>query len=374
LDNAILNLNIICDFDIWNLIHHMVLSRMTSPVAENLSLSDFDFDLPESLIAQEPSVQRDRSRLLAINRMSGSIAHCIFADIEQYLVPGDLLVLNDTKVFPCRLLAKKPGGGRAEIFLLSELGVNLWDALVKGGVGRGKRLSITAGIEAEITGEGADNIRTVRFHGIKDIRLMLQEIGKTPLPPYIKREADLTDRERYQTVYAAHEGAVAAPTAGLHFTGELLQRLEKKGVQFAKVTLHVGPGTFQPVRVETITDHRMLPERYTIAEDAAARINNAKAEGRRVIAVGTTSVRTIETAAAGGKRVAPGEGSSELFIYPGYQFTVTDGIVTNFHLPKSTLFMLVSAFGGRERMLSAYHTAVSEKYRFYSYGDAMLIL
>ncbi len=346
---------------------------MNSPVAENLALSDFDFELPEALIAQEPSVQRDQSRLLSIDRMSGGIAHGIFSDIEQYLVPGDLLVLNDTKVFPCRLLAKKPGGGKAEIFLLSEQGVNLWDALVKGGIGRGKRLSITTGIEAEITGEGADNIRTVRFHGINDIRTMLTEIGKTPLPPYIKREADPADRERYQTVYAAHEGAVAAPTAGLHFTGGLLQRLEAKGIELAKVTLHVGPGTFQPVRVEYIADHRMLPERYSITGDAATRINNAKAEGRRVIAVGTTSVRTIETAAAGG-RVAPGEGSSELFIYPGYRFTVTDGIITNFHLPKSTLFMLVSAFAGRELMLSAYRTAVAEKYRFYSYGDAMVIL
>jgi S-adenosylmethionine:tRNA ribosyltransferase-isomerase len=346
---------------------------MTSPVAEKLALSDFDFDLPESLIAQEPSVRRDCSRLLAINRASGNVEHRIFSDLEQYLVPGDLLVLNDTKVFPCRLLAKKPGGGRAEIFLLSEQGVNLWETLVKGGVSKGKRLSITAGIEAEITGEGADNIRMVRFHGINDIRTALPEIGKTPLPPYIKREADKADGERYQTVYAAHEGAVAAPTAGLHFTGELLHRLKKKGIQFAMVTLHVGPGTFQPVRVESITDHRMLPERYTIPEDAAAQINHAKAEGRRVIAVGTTSVRTIETAAAGGNRVAPGEGSSELFIYPGYQFTVTDGIVTNFHLPKSTLFMLVSAFAGRERTLSAYRTAVAEKYRFYSYGDAMII-
>jgi S-adenosylmethionine:tRNA ribosyltransferase-isomerase len=346
---------------------------MTSPVAEKLTLSDFDFDLPESLIAQEPSVRRDSSRLLVIERASGSVAHRIFSDVEQYLAPGDLLVLNDTKVFPCRLLAKKRGGGRAEIFLLHELGVNLWEALVKGGVSKGKRLSITAEIEAEIMGEGADNVRMVRFHGINNIRTVLPEIGKTPLPPYIKREADKADGERYQTVYAAHEGAVAAPTAGLHFTEELLQRLKKKGVQITMVTLHVGPGTFQPVRVESITDHRMLPERYTISEDAAALINNAKAEGRRVIAVGTTSVRTIETAAAGGSRVAPGDGSSELFIYPGYQFTVTDGIVTNFHLPKSTLFMLVSAYIGRERTLSAYRTAVAEKYRFYSYGDAMMI-
>lgn len=347
---------------------------MTSPAAKNLILSDFDFDLPESLIAQEPSEQRDGSRLLALDRMSGGIAHRIFSDLEQYLVPGDLLVLNDTKVFPCRLLAKKQGGGRAEIFLLSEQGVNLWEALVKGGVGEGKRLSIAVGIEAEITGEGADNIRTVRFHGINDVRTILPEIGKTPLPPYIKRDADRTDLERYQTVYAAHEGAVAAPTAGLHFTSALLQRLKTKGIQFAMVTLHVGPGTFLPVRVERITDHRMLPEHYSITGDAAARINHAKAECRRVIAVGTTSVRTIETAAAGGNRIASGEGSSELFIYPGYQFTVTDGIVTNFHLPKSTLFMLVSAFAGRERMQSAYRTAIAEKYRFYSYGDAMVII
>jgi len=339
---------------------------MTSPVAENLTLSDFDFELPESLIAQEPSAQRDCSRLLAIDRTDGSIAHCIFSDLEQYLVPGDLLVLNDTKVFPCRLSAKKPGGGKAEIFLLSEQGVNLWEALVKGGVGEGKRLSITAGIEAEITGEGANNVRTVRFHGISDIRTALPKIGKTPLPPYIKREAGKTDGERYQTV-------VAAPTAGLHFTRGLLRRLETKGIQLATVTLHVGPGTFLPVRVERITDHRMLPERYSITGDAAARINHAKAERRRVIAVGTTSVRTLETAAAGGNRVTPGEGISELFIYPGYQFTVTNGIVTNFHLPKSTLFMLVSAFAGRERTLSAYHTAIAEKYRFYSYGDAMII-
>ncbi len=346
---------------------------MTSPVAENLTLSDFDFDLPESLIAQEPSAQRDCSRLLAIDRAGGGISHRIFSDLEQYLVPGDLLVLNDTRVFPCRLSAKKPGGGRAEIFLLSEQGVNRWEALVKGGVGDGKRLNITAGIEAEVTGEGADNIRKVRFHGIDDIRTVLAEIGKTPLPPYIKRAADKADVERYQTVYAAHEGAVAAPTAGLHFTGELLRRLKTKGVHLAMVTLHVGPGTFLPVRVERIADHRMLPERYSISGDAALRINQAKAEGRRVIAVGTTSVRTIETAAAGGNTVAPGEGSSKLFIYPGYQFTVTDGMVTNFHLPKSTLFMLVSAFAGRERMQSAYRTAIAEKYRFYSYGDAMII-
>lgn len=348
---------------------------MTSSVAEHLRLSAFDFDLPESLIAQEPSPQRDRSRLMVLKRGSDAVEHRVFSDIVEYLLPGDLLVVNDTKVFPCRLLARKPGGGKAEIFLLSERGRNLWDALVKGGVSTGKRLSITAGIEAEIIGAGTDtdSLRSILFHGIDDIRTLLPEIGKTPLPPYIKRDPSSEDRERYQTVYAAQEGAVAAPTAGLHFTGELLQRLKTKGIELATITLHVGPGTFRPVKVHTITEHRMLPEHYLIGQAAAASINRAKSEGRRVIAVGTTSVRTIETASRADGTVNAGAGSSELFVYPGYRFKVTDGIITNFHLPKSTLLMLVSAFAGREVTLSAYRTAVAEKYRFYSYGDAMFI-
>jgi S-adenosylmethionine:tRNA ribosyltransferase-isomerase len=222
--------------------------------------------------------------------------------------------------------------------------------------------------------EGPDSVRIVRFHGVGDIREVLPAIGNTPLPPYIKRDPSLDDQERYQTVYATHEGAVAAPTAGLHFTGELLDRLASKGIEFAKVTLHVGPGTFQPVRVDTITEHRMLPERYSISDASAGHINRAKAEHRRVIAVGTTSVRTIETAAHDDGAVIPGEGSSTLFIHPGYRFKTTDGLITNFHLPKSTLLMLVSAFAGRERVLSAYREAVAEQYRFYSYGDAMILL
>jgi S-adenosylmethionine:tRNA ribosyltransferase-isomerase len=349
-------------------------SGMTSSVAENHALTDFDFDLPESLIAQKPSPQRDRSRLLYLNRATGRLVHHIFTEIEQHLLPGDLLVVNDTKVFPCRLPASGPGGGRGEIFLLHERGLNHWNVLVKGRGAVGKRLRITDSIEAEITAESVDSVKTVRFHGVNDIRSILAEIGKTPLPPYIKHEADTVDRERYQTVFAVHEGAVAAPTAGLHFTDELLQRLTTKGIDIVAVTLHVGLGTFQPVRVQSITEHRMLPERYSITDTSAKRINNAKAEGRRVIAVGTTSVRTIETAAAGSGRVSPGDGCSELFIFPGYCFTVTDGIITNFHLPKSTLLMLVSAFAGRERTLSSYRTAIAEKYRFYSYGDAMMIL
>ncbi len=273
---------------------------MTLPAADQLRLSDFDYDLPESLIAQEPYFVRDRSRLMVLQRETGGIEHRIFSDIENILVPGDLLVLNDTRVFPCRLAARKPGGGKAEIFLISEQGPNTWQALVRGGPPPGKKLGVDPIVDAEVVADGGDGTKIVRFHGIPDIRTILPEIGKTPLPPYIRREPSRSDQERYQTVYAAHEGAVAAPTAGLHFTPELLRKLEARGVQRAIVTLHVGPGTFQPVRTDIIAEHRMLPERYEITRDAAASINRAKAGGRRVIAVGTTSVRTLETAAAGG--------------------------------------------------------------------------
>jgi S-adenosylmethionine:tRNA ribosyltransferase-isomerase len=234
-------------------------------------------------------------------------------------------------------------------------------------------LILDANVEAEIVSSNDDGTKRVRFHGVPDIRSILTGIGRTPLPPYIKREPTKTDLDRYQTVYAAHEGAVAAPTAGMHFTRELLGRLAAKGVGSAMVTLHVGPGTFQPVRVEKIVEHRMLPERYEIAPDAAEAINRAKREGRRIIAVGTTSVRTLETAAQEDGMVASGEGSSRLFIYPGFVFRIVDGIITNFHLPKSTLLMLVSAFAGRERVLAAYRAAVEQRYRFYSYGDAMFL-
>ena len=346
---------------------------MLVPAADQQTLADFDFALPESLIAQEPAQERDHSRLMVLDRASGIVEHRIFQDIEEYLLPGDLLVLNNTRVFPCRLPAKKPGGGKAEIFLIAEQGLNLWDALVKGDVPAGKRLLLDGGVEAEIVSNGDDGTKRVRFHGVTDIRSILTEVGRTPLPPYIKREPTRADLERYQTVYAAQEGAVAAPTAGLHFTRDLLDRLAAKGVGSAMVTLHVGPGTFQPVRVEKIVEHRMLPERFEIASDAAEAINLAKREGRRIIAVGTTSVRTLETAAQENGTVAAGEGSSRLFIYPGFIFRIVDGIITNFHLPKSTLLMLVSAFAGRERVLAAYKTAVEQQYRFYSYGDAMFI-
>jgi S-adenosylmethionine:tRNA ribosyltransferase-isomerase len=347
---------------------------MTSTVVAQLRLSDFDYHLPEVLIAQEPCPVRDQSRLMVMDRKSGSIKHRIFRDIVEQLIPGDLVVLNDTKVFPCRLMVRKNGGGNAEIFLIGERRRNLWDALVKGEGAVGKKLKVATNIEAEIIGVGEDSLRIVRFHGIDDIRELLPDIAKTPLPPYIKRDATTVDRERYQTVYASHEGAVAAPTAGLHFTPELFQKLSTKGIELATITLHVGPGTFQPVKVDYIADHRMRPEHYSISNEAAMSINRAHAEGRRVIAVGTTSLRAIETATADSGVVTSGQGSSALFIYPGYRFKAATGIITNFHLPKSTLLMLVSAFAGREHILSAYHLAVAEQYRFYSYGDAMLIV
>ena len=344
-----------------------------APAGQN-RLSDFDYDLPDDLIAQVPAPERDRSRLLVLDRETGAVSHRTFSDLADLLVPGDVLVLNDTRVFPCRLVARKPGGGKAELFLLEELGVNRWTALVKGGVDAGKRVSVAPGVDAEIVSAAEDGIRTVRFEGPADIRPLLANLGRVPLPPYIKRDPGSDDRERYQTVYASCEGAVAAPTAGLHFTGELLDRLRGRGIVTVTVTLHVGPGTFQPVRAEDITQHRMHPERYAVPAGTAAEVEQARSEGRRVIAVGTTAVRALETSAAGDGRVRGGEGLSDLFIIPGFRFQAVDGMITNFHLPKSTLLMLVAAFGGRERMLAAYREAVKERYRFYSYGDAMLVL
>ncbi len=337
-----------------------------------LRLADFDYELPPDLVAQMPAAARDRSRLLALDRRTGEARHRIFSDITELLRPGDLLVLNDTRVFPCRVLGKKPGGGKAELFLLEETGRNHWKALVRG-VDRGRKISVAPGIDAEVMDADRDGVRTVLFQGTSDIRAMLGQIGRVPLPPYIKREADTDDRERYQTVYAAREGAVAAPTAGLHFTDGLLAALREKGVETAMVTLHVGPGTFQPVRSDIITGHRMHAERYVVSGASAEAINRARTEGRRVIAVGTTSVRTIETAAGEDGKVHAGEGVSSLFIHPGYRFRVVEGMITNFHLPKSTLLMLVAAFAGHECIMSAYRLAVRERYRFYSYGDAMLI-
>lgn len=345
-----------------------------STMSPQRTLSDFDYFLPEELIAQVPVPERDRSRLLVLERPRGSITHHIFGNIGAFLRRGDLLVLNDTRVVPCRIPARKPGGGKAELFLLEEEGVNLWRALVRGSIGTGGTLSLAESISADILAVDGDGVRTIRFHGIPDIRCVLEEIGKVPLPPYIRREPSAEDVSRYQTIYAACDGAVAAPTAGLHFTGRLLRALEEKGVGTAMVTLHVGPGTFQPVRSEDLSSHRMHAERYSVPEGTAERIARTRREGGRVVAVGTTAVRTIETAADEHGAVRPGDGVTDLFILPGYRFRAVDGMITNFHLPKSTLLMLVSAFAGREYARDAYASAVRERYRFYSYGDAMLIL
>lgn len=346
---------------------------MTTEAAEHLLLADFDYHLPEALIAQEPLPVRDQSRLLVLGRTSGRIEHHRFGDIVNLLRDGDLLIVNNTKVFPCRLPARKPGGGKAEVFLLKEQGVNVWEALVKAPPARGKRLVIAEDVEAEVLSQGDDGLSTVRFHGTGNIRELLPSLGKTPLPPYIKRELRPGDQERYQTVFASQPGAVAAPTAGLHFTGGLIESLKQQGVQMASVTLHVGPGTFLPVRCERVAEHRMFSESYEVPQETAEAINLARSEGRRVIAVGTTSVRTIETAAVPDGRIAAVSGSSSLYIYPGFSFRVTEGLITNFHLPRSTLLLLVSAFAGRESVLAAYQEAVAREYRFFSYGDAMFI-
>ena len=346
---------------------------MTATVPAAYQLADFDYDLPSELIAQTPAPERDRSRLLVFDRRGGSIEHRRFSDLGEHCRSGDVLVLNDTRVFPCRIPVTKSGGGKAEIFLLEEQGLNIWQALVRG-LDRGKRVTVADGVQASVLEGDGDGVKLIRFEGAADIRSLLEEIGRTPLPPYIKREPVARDRERYQTVYASREGAVAAPTAGLHFTDGLLRQLRGRGVGTATVTLHVGPGTFQPVRTEVLAEHGMHAERYEVPAETADRVNQARAEGRRVIAVGTTSVRALETAARTDGKVSEGTGSSKLFITPGYRFQVVSGMITNFHLPKSTLLMLVAAFAGRENVLAAYREAVRQQYRFYSYGDAMLIL
>lgn len=343
-----------------------------------MNISEFDFELPEGLIAQEPSKDRDRSRLMVVDRKSGLIEHRLFFEIIDYLKPGDLLVINDTKVIPARLMGVKGTGGRAEVFLLEkdDKEENNWECLVGGKrIRPGVMIEFDDNLKGEVLEEVGDGRFKIRFHSDRPFEKVLEEVGQVPLPPYIKRgEGQEADKERYQTVFADKKGAVAAPTAGLHFTEALLEKIKEKGIDIATVTLHVGPGTFLPVRVENIEEHRMLPERYEISTASAEKINRAKAEGRRVIAVGSTSMRTLEAAAEDNGFVKEGRGRTSIFIYPGYSFKMVDALVTNFHLPKSTLIMLVSAFAGRELIFKAYREAIEQKYRFYSYGDAMMIL
>lgn len=343
-------------------------------------LSDYDYDLPEELIAEFPLARRPEARLMRLSRADRKITHGHFFDIQKALRPGDVLVLNDTKVIPARLRGVRGTGGKAEALLLCEFEDGSWDALLKpsGRISRGDKLDFSDQglcLEAEVLDDGREGsgTRRIRFLG-EDPKSVIRQIGHMPLPPYIRREDRPSDREDYQTVFARHEGAVAAPTAGLHFDQALLSTLQNSGVEVLTVTLHTGYGTFQPVTAEDILEHRMFEEAFVVSPEAAERINQAKKEGRRVIACGTTSVRTLEAAAKTPGHVEAGTGRTSLFIYPPYDFKIVDGLITNFHLPKSTLLMLVSAFAGYEFLREAYLAAVREKYRFYSYGDAMLIL
>ena len=388
-------------------------------------VSDFDYELPEQLIAQEPAARRDSSRLLVLDRASGALNEAVFAELPAFLRPGDLLVLNNTRVFPARLIGRRlrktprgdtVPGGHVEIFLVARIEPLVWETLVKPGrsLPPGARVEFARGkLTAEVMEWREFGRRIVRFEAAGDFDEIIDRIGRTPLPPYIKRdEEDRLDADRYQTVFARERGAVAAPTAGLHFTPALLNSLRAGGVEITEITLHVGYGTFQPVRVEQVEEHRIEPEAYSIREEAASSINRALIEGRRVIAVGTTTTRALESAGrrgtdeqkgrraeeqrgrgadaqrgGGAERIssAPvlprpsatipaGPATSNLFIYPEFKFKVISGLITNFHLPRSSLLMLVSAFAGREVMLDAYRHAIENEYRFYSYGDAMLIL
>lgn len=338
-----------------------------------MKTSDFNFDLPNELIARFPLAQRSASRLLSLNPTTGAVEHGQFTDVLNKLNAGDLLVFNNTKVIPARLYGEKASGGKVEVLIERVLGEH--EALVHMRSSRSPKSGsqvILEGYEAEVLGrEGA--LFHLKFLAKQSVLDILNQVGHMPLPPYMERADQDSDRERYQTVYAKEPGAVAAPTAGLHFDDALLAKLKDKGVNFAFVTLHVGAGTFQPVKVESIEEHHMHSEYIEVSAEVAAAVKATRAAGNRVVAVGTTSVRSLESASQNGE-IEAFYGDSEIFIYPGYQFKSIDGMITNFHLPESTLIMLVSAFAGREHTLAAYHQAVAEKYRFFSYGDAMLLI
>ena len=340
-----------------------------------MKTSDFNYELPKELIAQTPLEKRDTSRLMTLDRKTGAWEHHHFYELPDFLYPGECLILNDSRVLPARLLGQRlPGGGACEVLLLIDRGEKTWECLVRPGrhMRQGSKLSFGNG---ELTAEGTevlpDGNRLVRFDYDGIFLEVLERLGKRPLPPYIKEE--LRDRERYQTVYSKVPGSAAAPTAGLHFTPELLERIQEKGIGIGYVTLHVGLGTFRPVKEEEITEHEMHSEFCILPPETARLINETKASGHRCICVGTTSCRTLESWAAEDGHMEPKAGWTNIYIYPGYRFKVMDGLVTNFHLPESTLIMLVSAFAGREHVLAAYEEAVREKYRFFSFGDAMFL-
>jgi len=343
---------------------------------EKMKTSDFYYDLPEELIAQDPLADRSASRLLHLDRETGEIQHTDFKHITRYLNPGDCLVINDTKVIPARLYGSKVGTDAGiEILLLKRKGDNVWETLVKPGK-KAKPGTVISFGDGLLTGEVIDVVeegnRLIRFHYEGIFEEILDKLGEMPLPPYITHK--LEDKNRYQTVYAKNEGSAAAPTAGLHFTEELLEEIRQMGVNIAHVTLHVGLGTFRPVKVDDVEKHHMHSEFYVVEEDQAKLINDTKKNGGRIISVGTTSCRTLESAADEDGNLQAKSGWTEIFIYPGYQFKIIDGLITNFHLPESTLLMLVSALAGKENIMKAYEEAVRERYRFFSFGDAMLIL
>ena len=339
-----------------------------------MNVKDYDYDLPEELIAQDPLEDRSSSRLMVLDRQTGDVEHRHFTDILEYLHPGDCLVINNTKVIPARLFGvKEDTQAKIEVLLLKRKENDIWETLVKPGkkAKPGTKLVFGDGLLTAEVVDVVEGNRLIQFHYDGIFEEILDQLGQMPLPPYITHQ--LKDKNRYQTVYAKYDGSAAAPTAGLHFTKELLQKVKDMGVDIAEVTLHVGLGTFRPVKVENVLDHHMHSEFYMVSQEAADKINRAKESGHRVIAVGTTSTRTLEAAADENGRLHETSGWTEIFIYPGYQFKVIDALITNFHLPQSTLVMLVSALAGREHVLHAYEIAVKERYRFFSFGDAMLI-
>ena len=343
-----------------------------------MKLSDFKYEVPEELIAQYPVDKRDEARLMVLDRKSGTREHRIFKEIVDYLNPNDVLVLNETKVFPARLFGvKEKTDARVELLLLRQLETTMWEALVKPArkVRVGNRIQITEDFGCDVIDNTTSGGRVVKFDSNgNDFFEILNQVGQSPLPPYIKREAESIDKEKYQTVFAKKVGAVAAPTAGLHFTVELLEKIKAKGVKIAPLVLHVGLGTFRPIKVEDVTRHQMDSEYFEVSEESAAIINEAKLSGGRVIAVGTSTVRTLESVANADNLVKANSGWTDKFIYPPYKFKIIDALVTNFHLSGSTLFLLTCALAGKDLMMESYQEAIEKKYRFYSYGDAMLIL
>lgn len=353
---------------------------MTAEGGPSLLTADFDYPLPDDLVASHPADRRDDSRLLVLDRQTGSVADRGFPDLLEYLDEGDALVINDTRVFPARLLGRKPTGARAEILLLRPLTEDderrTWQALVRPGgkLKPGRVVEVADGFEVRVEDSFADGSRRVRLEGEGDPWDLVERHGEVPLPPYIRRPGNAADHERYQTVYARERGSVAAPTAGLHFTTGLIERIEELGVSVVPLTLHVGVGTFRPVDANRVEDHRMHPEWYEIPDTSARLLNRTRDARRRVWAVGTTSARTLETAASAEGSFEATAGWTDLFIHPPYHFRAVDGLLTNFHLPRSSLLMLVAALAGRDRVLEAYRHAVEQRYRFYSYGDAMLVV